>query len=53
MTKCIELPKLGHVCTTDLQIQAGPYVLDLTHPSVFASLLLGSAILVFVFRDPT
>ena len=53
MNNCLNIPFWGKYCVGDLTFQLGNFSLNLLHPGVIVTLLLGSALYVYVFRDPT
>ncbi len=50
MSGCMKLPFLGQYCLGDLTVRIGGYSLDLLHPGVIVTLLLGSTLYVYVFK---
>lgn len=52
MATCIELPFLGQTCLGEMTVRVGNFQLDLTHPGVLATLLIATALGIFIFRSP-
>jgi hypothetical protein len=53
MSACVSLPFYGKYCVGDLIVNVGGYSVDLLHPGVIVTLLLGSVIYIYVFKSPT
>lgn len=52
MATCVDLPFLGQTCMGEMALRVGNFQLDLTHPGVLATLLIGTALGVFIFKSP-
>ncbi|MGB3406085.1 MAG: hypothetical protein WBA67_01185 [Jannaschia sp.] len=52
MTACFDVPFLGITCLGDLTVRLAGFEVDLTHPSVIATFVIGSVLGIFIFRSP-
>ncbi|CTQ48157.1 hypothetical protein [Jannaschia donghaensis] len=53
MNGCLNLPFWGQYCVGDLTFRMGGFSLDLLHPGVITTLLLGSVLYIYIFKNPT